>query len=133
MKHTDGKPWKDDPVNHPSHYTRGKIETIDGLESAVEGLQGKEAGLTWQVIKYMWRWKFKGNPLQDLNKAKWFLDRLIDHITPKKVIAYECCKCGTIFDMPDTFTHEILCPVCGAGAKEVGELIEGELDEQSKL
>ena len=69
-----------DLVNHPAHYTRGKVETIDGLESAVEGLQGKEAGLTWQVIKYMWRWKFKGQPLQDLRKAEFFLKRLIKYV-----------------------------------------------------
>jgi len=71
---------KPDMVNHPSHYTRGKVETIDGLESAVEGLQGKEAGLTWQVIRYMWRWKFKNNPLEDLKKAEFYLKRLIKHV-----------------------------------------------------
>jgi hypothetical protein len=66
-----------DMVNHPSHYTRGKVEAIDALESAVTGLEGKEAGLTWQVIKYMWRWKFKGQPLRDLQKARFYLERLI--------------------------------------------------------
>jgi len=71
---------KPDMVNHPPHYTRGKVETIDGLESAVEGLQGKEAGLTWQVIRYMWRWKFKNNPLEDLKKAEFYLKRLIKHV-----------------------------------------------------
>ncbi len=71
---------KEDMVNHPSHYTRGKVEKIDGLESAVEGLQGKEAGLTWQVMKYMWRWKFKGEPLQDLRKAEFYLNRLIKYV-----------------------------------------------------
>lgn len=70
-----------DMVNHPPHYTRGKVETIDGLESAVEGLSGKEAGLTWQVMKYMWRWKFKGNPKEDLKKAKWYLERLISYVS----------------------------------------------------
>ena len=75
---------KPDMVNHPSHYTRGKVETIDGLESAVEGLQGKEAGLTWQVIKYMWRWKFKDNPLEDLKKAEFYLKRLIKHVEEEK-------------------------------------------------
>lgn len=73
-------PDEPDMVNHPPHYTRGKVETIDALESAVEGLEGKEAGLTWNVIKYMWRWKFKGNPLQDLRKAEFYLKRLIKHV-----------------------------------------------------
>ena len=75
---------KPDMVNHPPHYTRGKVETIDGLESAVEGLQGKEAGLTWQVIRYMWRWKFKNNPLEDLKKAEFYLKRLIKHVEEEK-------------------------------------------------
>jgi len=73
-----------DMVNHPPHYTRGKVETIDGLESAVEGLQGKEAGLTWQVIRYMWRWKFKDKPLEDLKKAEFYLKRLIKHVEGEK-------------------------------------------------
>jgi hypothetical protein len=64
-----------DVVNHPSHYA-GKVECIDALESATAGLSGAECGLTWNVIKYMWRWKRK-NGLQDLEKAKWYLDRLI--------------------------------------------------------
>ena len=69
-----------DLVNYPSHYTQGKVECIDALESAVTGLSGKEAGLTWQVIKYMWRWKFKGNPVQDLEKAEFYLNRLMEHV-----------------------------------------------------
>lgn len=60
----------DDPVNHPSHYTRGMLECID----AIEGLElpFHEA----QVLKYITRWRFKGG-VQDLEKARWYLDRLI--------------------------------------------------------
>ena len=65
-----------DPVNHPSHYASGKVECIDAIESAVHAMQGERAFLTGQVIKYMWRWPMKGG-IEDLNKAKWYLERLI--------------------------------------------------------
>lgn len=65
-----------DSINHPSHYTQGGIECIDAIEAAVTGLIGIEAVLTAQIIKYIWRWKHK-NGLEDLNKALWYLQRLI--------------------------------------------------------
>lgn len=68
-----------DNVNHPKHYTTGNVECIDAIESAIEGLNGKEGFLTGQVIKYMWRWKLK-NGVEDLNKAEWYLQRLIREV-----------------------------------------------------
>ena len=65
-----------DMVNHPSHYTQGGIECIDAIKSAVCGLTGMEAVCTANVIKYLWRWKFK-NGVEDLEKAKWYLEKLI--------------------------------------------------------
>ena len=65
-----------DNVNHPNHYTAGDIECIDAIEAAVTGLTGIEAVLTGNIMKYIWRWKYK-NGLEDLNKAKWYLERLI--------------------------------------------------------
>lgn len=66
----------EDMVEHPSHYTAGAVECIDAIESAVTGLTGAEAVLTAQVIKYIWRFKRK-NGVEDLKKARWYLDRLI--------------------------------------------------------
>ena len=66
-----------DAVNHPSHYTNGKIECIDALESATTGLNGIEAVCTANAIKYLWRWKRK-NGVEDLRKAKWYIDKLIE-------------------------------------------------------
>ena len=63
-------------VDHPPHYTAGKIECIEAIEAATTGLEGLEAVCTANVIKYVSRWKRK-NGLQDLEKAKWYLDRLI--------------------------------------------------------
>jgi len=65
-----------DAVNHPSHYTAGKVECIDALEAATVNLTGVEAVCTANAIKYLWRWKQK-NGVEDLRKARWYLDRLI--------------------------------------------------------
>lgn len=65
-----------DPVNHPAHYTQGGIECIDALAAATVGLTGIEAVCTSNAIKYLWRWKTKGG-LQDLQKAQWYLTRLL--------------------------------------------------------
>lgn len=66
-----------DSVSSPSHYTSGKVECIDAIDAAVAHLKdGRESFYTAQVIKYVWRWKLK-NGVQDLRKAKWYLERLI--------------------------------------------------------
>lgn len=67
-----------DVVNHPEHY-QGKVECIDCLESATEGLNGIEAVCTANAIKYLYRWKRK-NGVTDLKKCRWYVDHLIKHI-----------------------------------------------------
>lgn len=67
-----------DPVNHPSHYM-GKVECIDAIETATDGLDGFEAYCTGNILKYIWRWR-KKNGLEDLKKAKWYLERLIKQL-----------------------------------------------------
>jgi transposase len=60
-----------DPVNHPWHYKVGGIETIDFIEAK---------GLTYHLgnaVKYISRADHKGNRKQDLEKAKWYLERAI--------------------------------------------------------
>lgn len=64
-----------DMVNHPPHYG-GKIECIDALESATEGLPADEAICAANVIKYVWRYRRK-NKAEDLAKAEWYLHRLM--------------------------------------------------------
>lgn len=70
-----------DPVNHPDHYTRGGIECIDVIQAVVTDLPGKEAWLVGQIIKYVWRYRWK-NGLEDLKKARFYLDRLIQEVQP---------------------------------------------------
>ena len=70
---------KNDMVNHPGHYCKGGLECIDAIKAAVSDLTGIEAVCIANVIKYVWRWKQK-NGVEDLKKARWYLDRLIHEI-----------------------------------------------------
>ena len=71
---------KSDNVNSPSHYTSGKTEVIDIIEDAVKDAPSNIYGmLQGQVLKYMLRVWLKSNPLEDLKKAQWYLERLIAH------------------------------------------------------
>lgn len=79
MKKLDTTPTENDNVNSPAHYCKGSIECIEAIKAATVGLTGMEAVCTANVIKYIWRWKFK-NGLEDLKKAKWYLDRLIKEL-----------------------------------------------------
>ena len=65
-----------DNVNHPSHYTQGKVECIDALESATIGKSGIEAVCVANVIKYLWRYEEK-NGVEDVKKAQFYLNRLL--------------------------------------------------------
>lgn len=67
-------------VDHPSHYqSETGLETIDVIEAFTFDLEGIEAFDTGNILKYMCRWKQK-NGLQDLKKAKWYLENLIKHV-----------------------------------------------------
>ena len=67
-----------DPVSHPSHYTYGKIETIDYIED--KGL-GFNLG---NVVKYVSRAGHKDDIIQDLEKARWYLDREITQLKKER-------------------------------------------------
>lgn len=71
----------DKMVNHPPHYqSETGLETIQVIEAFTFDLTGIEAVDTGNVLKYMCRWKGK-NGLQDLEKARWYLNHLIDHVS----------------------------------------------------
>ncbi len=65
-----------DMVNRPPHYNTAEIETIDAIRAATG--DGYHYHLQGTVLKYLWRYRYKGKPLEDLKKARWYLDRLID-------------------------------------------------------
>lgn len=64
-----------DNVNHPTHYTSTKIETIDIIQDKLtaEAFEGFCIG---NAMKYLTRYKLK-NGLEDLQKARWYLDKII--------------------------------------------------------
>lgn len=61
-----------DPVTSPSHYTFGRFEVIDVLEDWFP-----TNPLLWNTGKYIARHKRKGKPIEDLKKARFYLDREI--------------------------------------------------------
>ena len=63
-------------VNHPPHYKEGEIECIDYLEDSL-GKEGFAFYVEGNIKKYVHRWRHKGG-VQDLEKAQWYLERLID-------------------------------------------------------
>lgn len=71
---------KPDNVNHPAYYkTSSGLEAIDVIDAFTEDLKGYESVYTSQVLKYTLRWKHK-NGLEDLEKANWYLTRLINKL-----------------------------------------------------
>lgn len=72
-----------DVVNHPSHYTQGGIECIDAITAATVGKTGIEAVCVANVVKYLWRYEEK-NGLEDVKKARWYLERLINELESNK-------------------------------------------------
>ncbi len=66
-----------DKIN-PDYYKTGGIECIDAIESAVQGKDPFSAYCTGNIMKYIWRTESK-NGIEDLRKAKWYLERMIKH------------------------------------------------------
>jgi len=73
VKYLSGK--KEDMVNHPPHYNKAGIETIDAIKAMTDG--GFEYYLQGNIMKYLWRYRYK-NGAEDLKKAQWYLTELID-------------------------------------------------------
>lgn len=71
---------KDKNVSRPEHYqSEMGLETIEVIEAFTFDLKGIEAVDTANILKYVCRWK-KKNGLQDLEKAMWYLQHLIEHV-----------------------------------------------------
>ena len=70
--------WAQDMVNSPPHYNQAGIECIDAIRAATD--DGYEYYLQGNIIKYLWRYRYK-NGVQDLEKAQWYLQKLIEETT----------------------------------------------------
>ncbi|UVX36115.1 MAG: protein of unknown function DUF3310 [Namikivirus ozawa] len=75
-----------DNVNHPTHYTARDI----GYECIV--LTKYQYFCTGNVIKYLWRYKDKGNPTEDLEKARWYARKAV----ARHEQTYTTSTCGII-------------------------------------
>ena len=65
-----------DAVNHPQHYTSGNIECIEAIKASMSAEEF--AGyLKGNAMKYIWRYRLKGKAQEDLQKADWYLKRLL--------------------------------------------------------
>lgn len=76
----------DDKVNHPSHYCQGGIEVIDVLEAFADhspGTNGFIEHCRMTAIAYMLRAPFKGNFQQDMEKAQWYINRMVGSMLTK--------------------------------------------------
>jgi len=67
-----------DMVNSPPHYNQTGIECIHAISAATN--TGFKYYLQGNILKYLWRFDYKDKPLEDLQKAKWHLDKLIEEV-----------------------------------------------------
>jgi len=68
----------DDTVNHPAHYTQGAVECIEAIKASMTASEFR-GYLKGNAMKYIWRYQHKGG-VEDLKKARWYLDRLIGEV-----------------------------------------------------
>lgn len=78
-----------DNIDHPTHYTGRNIgcECIDIAQC--------QSFCTGNAIKYLWRYRDKGKPLEDLEKARWYASRAL---TRQETVNMEDGHCATILD-----------------------------------
>ena len=73
----------EDLVNHPLHYNNGKIECIEAIEAMLT--PDEYIGyLRGNSFKYRWRFRYKGKPVEDLQKADWYETKLKQIQTKKE-------------------------------------------------
>lgn len=63
-------------VDNPPHYNNGSVECIEAIEAMLT--KDEYIGyLRGNALKYMWRFRYKKKPFEDLRKARWYEERLI--------------------------------------------------------
>ena len=67
-----------DMVNSPPHYNQTGIECIHAISAATG--DGFKYYLQGNIMKYLWRFDYKDKPLEDLKKAQWYLDKLVEEV-----------------------------------------------------
>tara|TARA_R100000234_G_scaffold117395_1_gene95786 strand:+ start:5954 stop:6193 length:240 start_codon:yes stop_codon:yes gene_type:complete len=72
----------EDMVNNPPHYNKANIECIEAIRAATN--EGYGYYLQGNILKYVWRYRYKGG-VEDLEKAKFYLNRLIEEVNDNSV------------------------------------------------
>ena len=70
---------KFDSVHKPEHYNNGNMECID----AIRGMLTHDEYIGYlrgNALKYLWRFRYKNKPIEDLRKARWYEERLISYM-----------------------------------------------------
>lgn len=107
--------WANDPVNSPNHYTRSH----PGME-CIE-LTADTSFCLGNAIKYLWRYHSKGRPVEDLEKARWYLCHVIDH---DEKIAWTRQQHAIL----DTLANDPAIPAAEAARTSMGQLNDIEID-----
>tara|TARA_S200002703_G_scaffold146158_1_gene141001 strand:+ start:351 stop:641 length:291 start_codon:yes stop_codon:yes gene_type:complete len=68
-----------DPVTRPDHYNKGAIEAIEAIKSSMPDHEFR-GYLKGNALKYLWRYDYKGKPIEDLRKCKWYIEKLIEEV-----------------------------------------------------
>ena len=68
-----------DPVENPVHYNTGSVECIEAIKASMSDTEFK-GYLKGNAMKYLWRYDYKGKPVEDLQKAQWYLARLTEEV-----------------------------------------------------
>lgn len=69
-----------DNVNNPQHYNTGNIECIEAIAESMSNEQFR-GYLKGNCMKYLWRYDYKGKAAEDLEKAGWYLNKLIKEVS----------------------------------------------------
>lgn len=72
-------PYEEDAVANPSHYNTGNIECIEAIEESMSA-EAFAGYLKGNCMKYLWRYDYKGKPVEDLQKAQWYLAKLLEEV-----------------------------------------------------
>jgi len=72
-------PSVEDPVEKPQHYNTGAIECIEAIKASMSDHEF-DGYLKGNAMKYIWRYNYKGKPVEDLKKAQWYLARLTEEV-----------------------------------------------------
>jgi len=74
------KPATSDPVDKPDHYNKGSVEAIEAIKASMPDHEFR-GYLKGNALKYLWRYDYKGKPVEDLRKCRWYIERLIKELT----------------------------------------------------